>query len=30
MSDVTVKLADGVREITVEINGSDDDRSPEE
>jgi hypothetical protein len=25
MSDVTVKLSDGVREITVEINGSDDD-----
>jgi hypothetical protein len=23
--DVTVKLADGIREITVEINGSDDD-----
>ncbi|MFI8191362.1 hypothetical protein ACIF8T_21505 [Streptomyces sp. NPDC085946] len=25
MPDVTVKLSDGVREITVEINGSDDD-----
>ena len=25
MPDVTVKLSDGIREITVEINGSDDD-----
>jgi hypothetical protein len=25
MPDVTVKLSDGVREVTVEINGSDDD-----
>jgi hypothetical protein len=25
MPDVTVKLADGIREITVEISGSDDD-----
>jgi hypothetical protein len=25
MPDVTVKLTDGIREITVEINGSDDD-----
>jgi hypothetical protein len=25
MPDATVKMADGVREITVEINGSDDD-----
>lgn len=25
MPDVTVKLSDGVREITVELNGSDDD-----
>ncbi|MGQ4343587.1 VCBS domain-containing protein [Streptomyces sp. SAS_275] len=25
MPDVTVKLSDGTREITVEINGSDDD-----
>lgn len=25
MPDVTVKLSDGVREITAEINGSDDD-----
>ncbi|MFF8100170.1 VCBS domain-containing protein [Streptomyces sp. NPDC016640] len=25
MPDVTVKLADGIREITVEINGSNDD-----
>lgn len=28
MPDVTVKLSDGVREITVEINGSDDDPLP--
>lgn len=25
MPDVTVKLSDGLREVTVEINGSDDD-----
>lgn len=25
MPDVTVKLSDGIREITVEVNGSDDD-----
>ncbi len=25
MPDVTIKLSDGIREITVEINGSDDD-----
>lgn len=28
MPDVTVKLSDGVREITVEIHGSDDDPLP--